>query len=237
MFPVASEAKIAVAVVPILAPIISGNIASIVRIPAATRGIIKAIVIELLWTMAVKMREAKIASMPCLPIMLFRTISALLAISDLISFTMKYRARNNNIKEMISNKIYIILQGKVSFMTVFFIKAMVGFVANFIGLVKIMPPQLVNKTLIHLAALLNKPKVSSRGNSKHTHIILKKSCTVPPVIAFLNSSRRPIWPNDTNVFVTVVPIFVPMTMGIAVSMGIIPEPTMPTTIEVVVDEL
>jgi len=48
IFPVAKEARIAVVVVPILAPIVIGKAASTVRIPAATRGISREVVIELL---------------------------------------------------------------------------------------------------------------------------------------------------------------------------------------------
>ena len=96
---------------------------------------------------------------------------------------------------------------------------------------------LTNKLLINAAVLLNKPKVSSRGNRRHTHSILKKSCNEPPVIALLNSSRRPICPKDTSVFVTVVPIFAPSIIGTALATFRIPEPTIPTIIEVVVDEL
>jgi len=46
IFPVAKEAKIAVTVVPTLAPMTKGYIVSRVKIPAAISGIIRAIVID-----------------------------------------------------------------------------------------------------------------------------------------------------------------------------------------------
>ena len=49
-FPVASEASIAVTVVPMLAPSVNGNTCSNVRIPAPIRGMISDVVIELLCT-------------------------------------------------------------------------------------------------------------------------------------------------------------------------------------------
>ena len=48
MFPVANDARIAVTVVPIFAPMIIGYIVSTVKIPDATIGIIREVVIELL---------------------------------------------------------------------------------------------------------------------------------------------------------------------------------------------
>ena len=48
IFPVANEAKIAVAVVPIFAPIVIGNASSTVKIPAPIKGISSEVVIELL---------------------------------------------------------------------------------------------------------------------------------------------------------------------------------------------
>jgi hypothetical protein len=71
----------------------------------------------------------------------------------------------------------------------------------------------------------------------NTHIILKKSWTVPPLTALLNSSLLPICPRETRVFVTVVPILAPITIGIALDTFMTPEPTIPTTMEVVVEEL
>ena len=56
-------------------------------------------------------------------------------------------------------------------------------------------------------------------------------------IALLNSLRLPTWPSETSVFVTVVPMFAPIIIGIALETLRPPEPTMPTTIEVVVEEL
>ena len=134
--PVAKDARIAVVVVPILAPIINGNIASEVKIPAAVKGIIKAIVIELLWTILVKIREVKMANMSCLPMTLLRTISALAITNVLIVFTIKYRDKKSNIKEIDSNVIDAKTSDIHSFSTTDFIKFIGGSVANFIGLVK-----------------------------------------------------------------------------------------------------
>ena len=57
------------------------------------------------------------------------------------------------------------------------------------------------------------------------------------VKARLNSSFLVIWPSATIVFVTVVPMFAPITMGIAHLIESAPPATKPTTIEVVVEEL
>ena len=66
---------------------------------------------------------------------------------------------------------------------------------------------------------------------------LKKSWTVDAAKALWNSAGRVTWPMETSVFVVVVPIFAPMTMGTASSMVRAPEATSPTTMVVVVEEL
>jgi hypothetical protein len=52
-FPVTRAARIAVTVVPMLAPIVYGKICTKVKSPAPAIGTAKEVVIELLWTMAV----------------------------------------------------------------------------------------------------------------------------------------------------------------------------------------
>ena len=78
---------------------------------------------------------------------------------------------------------------------------------------------------------------NSNGRNKRTAKILKKSWSIAPAIAFENSLRRRRWPNETIVFVTVVPILAPMRIGIAPVIEIDPLATNPTRIEVVLDEL
>ena len=89
IFPVAKDAKIAVVVVPILAPMVIGKAASIVRIPAATRGTINEVVTELLWTTIVKKSPAKNPNKALRLMTLSRMISARLTTSDLITRTRK----------------------------------------------------------------------------------------------------------------------------------------------------
>ena len=82
-----------------------------------------------------------------------------------------------------------------------------------------------------------KPVVNSSGSRIKTAIQLKKSCTVAPAKALWNSSRRVTWASETRVLVTDVPMFAPMTMGMAPSMVSAPAATRATIMDVVVDEL
>ena len=66
---------------------------------------------------------------------------------------------------------------------------------------------------------------------------LKKSCIVAPAKARWNSVRRFMEVMATMVLVTVVPMLAPMMMGTALVTVSAPPATMPTTIEVVLDEL
>lgn len=66
---------------------------------------------------------------------------------------------------------------------------------------------------------------------------LKKSWTVAPANALLNSSFRVMWPKETKTLVTVVPMLAPMMMGIALGMVKLPPATKATTTEVVAEEL
>jgi hypothetical protein len=100
MFPVAKDARMAVAVVPIFAPIVMGKTVSTVKMPEATRGIIREVVIELLWMIAVKIKLAIIVRSPYFPITLFKIISALFTIKERISFTIKYKAIKRNTMEI-----------------------------------------------------------------------------------------------------------------------------------------
>ena len=67
--------------------------------------------------------------------------------------------------------------------------------------------------------------------------MLKKSCMIEPLKALLNSSFRVMWPRATSVQVTVVPIFAPITIGMAHLTESMPDATKATTIDVVVPEL
>ena len=77
---------------------------------------------------------------------------------------------------------------------------------------------------------------SFNGNKIITTNTLKKSCIVDAAKALLNSPSLLTWPKETRVFVTVVPIFAPMTIGIAYSRLRTPLPTNPTIVDVVTDE-
>lgn len=66
--------------------------------------------------------------------------------------------------------------------------------------------------------------------------MLKLSCTVAAAKARRNSSPLRTWPKLTNVLVNEVPIFAPITIGIAMLKGK-PPATIPTIIEVTVLEL
>ena len=112
-----------------------------------------------------------------------------------------------------------------------------GLVANLRGLENLTPSTPSNIELINVAVFSRYPVSSSRGNITDTQIKLKKSCTVAALMARLNSSRRLTCPRDTSVLVTVVPILAPMMMGMAQETSMTPEPTIPTTMEVVVEEL
>jgi len=57
-----------------------------------------------------------------------------------------------------------------------------------------------------------------------------------PQKALRNSPRREICPKDTMMLVMEVPMFAPITIGIALSKDSTPEATRPTTIDVVVDD-
>ena len=87
------------------------------------------------------------------------------------------------------------------------------------------------------AVFSSNPKAISIGKSKMTANTLKKSCTVAAAKARLNSLPRFIWPIETIMLVTVVPIFAPIIMGIAPLKFNAPLLTMPTIRDVVVEEL
>lgn len=53
------------------------------------------------------------------------------------------------------------------------------------------------------------------GSSRKTDTQLNISCTVAPAKDLLNTSRSVYWPIATMVFVTEVPIFAPIIIGIA----------------------
>ena len=76
---------------------------------------------------------------------------------------------------------------------------------------------------------------SSSGMKMARAIRLKKSCTVAIAKARRNCSLLPERPSATRVAVTVVPRLAPKSIGMAISMGR-PPATMPTVIDVVVEE-
>ncbi len=59
------------------------------------------------------------------------------------------------------------------------------------------------------------PEIISRGRRTRTVSQLNMSWTVAAAKARRKFVRSPIWPNDTNVFVTDVPMLAPITIGMA----------------------
>ena len=112
-------------------------------------------------------------------------------------------------------------------------------IAVLMGLLKTSSVLIVpNKSVPRPVAVFSmNPNAISNGNKIKTAKTLKKSCTVDAAKALLNSLPLLIWPIDTIVLVTVVPIFAPIIMGIAPLKLTAPPLTMPTIIEVVVEEL
>ena len=101
-----------------------------------------------------------------------------------------------------------------------------------------------NKSFPSPVAVFSKiPKAISRGNNINTASTLKKSWTVAAANARLNSFPRFICPMETMMLVTVVPIFAPMIIGIALLRGkkimpvLVVALAIPTMIDVVVEEL
>ena len=94
-----------------------------------------------------------------------------------------------------------------------------------------------NKTPNQLAVFSNIPKKYSIGNKTKTANKLKKSCIVAAWNARLNSFPLCMCPIETNVLVTVVPIFAPIIIGTAPDNVTVPDPTIATINEEVVEEL
>mmetsp|Transcript_35775 Transcript_35775/g.57460 ORF Transcript_35775/g.57460 Transcript_35775/m.57460 type:complete len:208 (-) Transcript_35775:148-771(-) len=80
------------------------------------------------------------------------------------------------------------------------------------------------------------PMMISRGNKVSTDSMLNMSWTVAPEKARSSSMRSPACAMLTIVFVTEVPMFAPMMIGIACLTAKTSAPTKPTTILVLVDE-
>ena len=89
----------------------------------------------------------------------------------------------------------------------------------------------------HSDVLCSGWKSISIGKTIITAKILKKSWTVEAAKALLNSVPLFMCPTDTIVFVTVVPMFAPIIIGIELAIVRLPLLTIPTIKDVVVDEL
>ena len=236
--PVAREARIAVVVVPILAPIVMGKAISRVKIPLPINGTSKEVVTELLCTMTVNRNPIRMPIEPWRPKTISKRFSARLTTRDLMSLTRKYRAKNKMSKEKNKIKVYVVRGESCRwFKKMFLISPTAGLVAVFIGLVNFIPPASMKSPAKNVADFCKKPVASSSGNIMATQMRLKKSCIVPPAKARRNSSFLVICPSETRRQVTVVPILAPIIIGTALLMVMMPEATMPTTIEVVVEEL
>ena len=112
-----------------------------------------------------------------------------------------------------------------------------GFTAAFKGLKACTPPNPSKICSVLVAKYSNTWVDSSNGSSTTTERRLNRSWRMAPLKARSNSLLREMCPNDTSVLVTDVPIFAPMTIGIADRKGTTPAATIPTKIEVVKDEL
>ena len=104
-----------------------------------------------------------------------------------------------------------------------------------LGLVAVKPVATI-KSVPFSAILVISPVYKSRGKSIITTNKLKKSCIVEAAKALLNSCSLLTCPKETKVLVTVVPIFAPITIGIAYSKLRTPLPTKPTIVAVVTEE-
>ena len=111
-----------------------------------------------------------------------------------------------------------------------------SFTHALIGLFHSDPAEPTSRSLIASAVLLMMPKNTSRGNRMATASTLKKSCTVAAANARRNSLDCRMWPSDTSVLVTVVPMFAPIAIGTASSTPSLPVATRPTMIEVDAEE-
>lgn len=196
--------------------------------PDPTKGITKEVVTELLWTMAVVINPREKLDKSLLKRYRSRSIWSLSNVRNRIEETMYFNA----MKRM-TNAIHMPNFGPVTER----IEEVTGFIMIFKGLTKVNPPMSLNLSAITEADFSMKWNFISRGKRIMTADRLKKSWTVAPAKAFLNSSLRVMCPKETNMLVTVVPMFAPMTMGMALVMVRLPPPTRATTTEVVADEL
>ena len=112
---------------------------------------------------------------------------------------------------------------------------LIAFLIGLSGFVAVKPVAKMNSVPSSAILVIN-PVMRSRGNKIITTITLKKSCIVEAANALLNSCSLRTCPKDTSVFVTVVPMLAPMTIGIAYSRLKTPLPTNPTIVDVVTDE-
>ena len=113
------------------------------------------------------------------------------------------------------------------------------FIAALIGLLNTSSVLIVpNKSVPRpVAAFSINPKANSSGSKIITDNTLNISWCVAAEKARLNSFPLLMCPIDTIVFVTVVPMFAPIIIGIAPDNVSAPVLTIPTIREVVVDEL
>lgn len=196
--------------------------------PEPNNGIVNEVVIELDWTMAVIMVPKEKLDKSLLNKYLSRRTWNLSRVKYRIDETMYFRAVNRRI-----NAITMPILGPVIARSL----EDTGLVINFKGLTKVSPPISLKAFAMMTAIFSMKWNFNSKGNSTQTLSKLKKSWTVAPAKALLNSSFRAMWPKETRTLVTVVPMLAPMMMGIAFGMVNPPPPTKATTTEVVAEEL
>ena len=110
------------------------------------------------------------------------------------------------------------------------------FTQAFTGLFHSEPAVPTSRSLTQVAVFEIAPVISSSGRRTATAITLKKSCTVAAANARLNSAGCLMWPSDTRVLVTVVPMFAPMIIGIAASTLMPFVATSPTITDVEADD-
>ena len=233
--PVTNDAKKAVIVVPTLAPSKYGYICVIVNTPAPISGTTNDVVIEEDCTKAVKIIPRKKDNAGVRKMYRWKNFSTFESTNDFKTFTIKKSAKNKN-------SIAIIAEIRPESPVKWIIHSDTGFVIIFKGEINAIPPKPVNIDSKYNADLDMTPKYISIGSKTATAQTLKKSCSIEPVKARLNSSPRVICPIETKIFVTEVPILAPIIIGMAASnesIGVpfpVPTATNPTIIEVVVDE-
>jgi len=179
-----------------------------------------------------------IAKSALLPKILFSTTSVLCMTSDFITLTKKIKEAKSIISASTNINTLAVFSARPRISRKnLSIRSTAGFMITFKGLWRTKPETFANLSAKKLAVLSKYLVVVSIGKRINAVRRLKISCIVEQLSARLNSSLLVTWLMATSVFVTVVPMLAPMTIGMALRTLNAPEATNATTIEVVVEEL